>query len=280
VAPAATKLRFNTKVLPVTEFVSPSDDPSTFKDDLILDALGLLDESDSVAVRQALGELPKSEREAALALQAEWATQAPLPMVTPPTHLRAACIASAARAAEQSPEHHLKLTLNRQAKAQHQTARSAAVWRAAALAMFAGMLAMIMLNNQSMTWEEQQARAQANRDNVEALGVSPKINGILANRSSKVLIFEQPESGSGQLVWNDSTGDFALLSRGLPKNVATVQIRLNDQVVFEQAYQANSGQFQADAIEQSPLRNTEGQTVTIAFLDQDGTVVLTQSISA
>ena len=95
-----------------------------------------------------------------------------------------------------------------------------------------------------------------------------------------MLIFEQPESGSGQLVWNDSTGDFALLSRGLPKNVATVQIRLNDQVVFEQAYQANSGQFQADAIEQSPLRNTEGQTVTIAFLDQDGTVVLTQSISA
>ena len=262
----------------MTEVVSQSDDPS-IKDDLILDALGLLDESDSVAVQQTLRDLPKSEREAALALQAEWATQAPLPMVTPPTHLRAACIASAARAAEQSPEHHLKLTLNRQAQAQHQTARSTAIWRAAALAMFAGMLAMIMLNNQSLTWENQQARAGENQRNVEALEVSPKINGILANRAAKVLIFGQSELGSGQLVWNDSTGDFALLTRGLPKNIATIQIRLGDQVVVEQAYQANNGQFQADAIEQSLLRNTEGQTVTIAFLDQEGTVVLTESIS-
>ena len=263
----------------MTESVPHSDDPSTLKDDLILDALGLLEESESLALQQTFEGFSASEREAARALQAEWATEAPLPSVNPPSHLRAACIASAARAAEQSPEHHLKLTLNRQAKIHHKTARSAAVWRAAALAMFAGMLAMIMLNNQSLTWQDQQARSNANQRNLEALGVSPKINGILANRSNKVLQFEQAEFGSGQLVWNDSTGDFVLLSRGLPKHIASVQIRLNDQVVFEQAYLANSGQFQADAVEQSSLRNTEGQAVTVAFLDQDGTVVLTQSIS-
>ena len=263
----------------MTESVSHSDDPSTFEDDLILDALGLLDESESVALQQSLKGLSESEREAALALQADWATQAPLPRVTPPSHLRAACIASAARAAEQSPEHHLKLNLDRQAKIQHQTTRTAAVWRAAALAMFAGMLAMIMLNNQSLTWQEQQARSNDSQRNLEALGLSPKINGILANRTNKVLQFEQSELGSGQLVWNDSTGDFALLSRGLPKNVALVQIRLNDQVVYEQTFRAKGGQFQAGMVEQSALRNTEGQTVSVAFLDEDGTVVLTRSIS-
>ncbi|MEL7066216.1 MAG: hypothetical protein AAGK24_02165, partial [Planctomycetota bacterium] len=73
------------------------------EDDLILDALGLLDESESVELQQLLKQLPASEREAARVLQAEWAAEAPLPLVTPPSHLRAACIASAARAAEQSP---------------------------------------------------------------------------------------------------------------------------------------------------------------------------------
>ena len=58
-----------------------------------------------------------------------------------------------------------------------------------------------------------------------------------------------------------------------------VQIRLNEKVLFEQAYQASGGQFQADVVEQSALRNTDGQTVTVAFLDQDGTAVLTRSIS-
>jgi len=50
-------------------------------------------------------------------------------------------------------------------------------------------------------------------------------------------------------------------------------------VVYEQAYLAKGGQFQADAVEQSSLRNTEGQSVTVAFLDQDGNVVLSQTIS-
>lgn|GEM_PF-4453167 len=263
----------------MTESVSHPDEPSTLEDDLILDALGLLDESESVELQQFLRQLPGSERETARALQAEWAAEAPLPMVTPPSHLRAACIASAARAAEQSPEHHLKLTLNRQANIHRKATRSAAVWRAAALAMFAGMLAMIMLNNQSLTWQGEQARSNQRQRNLEALEISPKINGILANRANKVLQFEQADLGSGQLVWNDLTGDFVLLSRGLPKNIATVQIRLNDKVMFEQAYQANGGQFQADVVEQSALRNTEGQTVTVAFLDQDGTPVLTRSIS-
>ena len=123
------------------------------------------------------------------------------------------------------------------------------------------------------------SRSNGKQRNLEALEISPKINGILANRANKVLQFEQAELGSGQLVWNDSTGDFVLLSRGLPKNVAMVQIRLNEKVMFEQAYQASGGQFQADVVEQSALRNTDGQTVTVAFLDQDGTAVLTRSIS-
>ena len=42
-------------------------------------------------------------------------------------------------------------------------------------------------------------------------------------------------------------------SRGLPKEVAAVQIRVNKQVVYEQAYLAKGGQFQADAVEQSSL---------------------------
>ena len=144
----------------MTESVPHSDDPSTIKDDLILDALGLLDESESLALQRTFEGFSASEREAARALQAEWATEAPLPSVTPSSHLRAACIASAARAAEQSPEHHLCLTLNRQAKIHHKAARSASVWRAAALAMFAGMLAMIMLTNQSERWQGQQARSE------------------------------------------------------------------------------------------------------------------------
>ena len=263
----------------MTESVPQSDDPSTLKDDLILDALGLLDEPESVALQQTLRGLSTAERKAARALQAEWATEAPLPSVTPPSHLRAACIASAARAAEQSPEHHLKLTLNRQAKIHHIASRSAAIWRAAALAMFAGMLAMIMLTNQSESWQGQQARSEKVQRNLEALGISPKINAILSNRNNPFIQFGQSELGSGQLVWNDSTGDFVLFSRGLPKEVTAVQIRLNDQVVYEQAYQGKGGQFQADAVEQSALRNTEGQSVTVAFLDQDGNVVLTQSIS-
>ena len=263
----------------MTESVPNSDEPSTLKDDLILDALGLLEESESLALQQTFQEFSASEREAARALQADWATEAPLPSVNPPSHLRAACIASAARAAEQSPEHHLKLTLNRQAKIHRKAARSAAVWRAAALAMFAGMLAMIMLTNQSERWQGQQARSEEIQRNLEALGVSPKINAILANRDNPFLQFGQPEHGSGQLVWNDSTGDFVLFSRGLPKQVAAVQIRVNDQVVYEQAYLAKGGQFQADAVEQPSLRNTEGQSVTVAFLDQDGNIVLTQTIS-
>ncbi|HCD29534.1 MAG TPA: hypothetical protein DEQ73_02925 [Phycisphaerales bacterium] len=263
----------------MTESVHQSDEPPTLKDDLILDALGLLDESESVALQKALNELSASEREETRVLQADWATQAPLPSVTPPSHLRAACIASAARAAEQSPEHHLKLTLNRQAKNHHKATRSAAVWRAAALAMFAGMLAMIMLTNQSESWQGQQARSEKVQRNLQALGVSPKINAILSNRDNPFIQFGQSELGSGQLVWNDSTGDFVLFSRGLPKEVAAVQVRVNEQVVYEQAYLAKGGQFQADAVEQSSLRNTEGQAVTVAFLDQDGNVVLTQTIS-
>ncbi len=263
----------------MTESVPHSDDPSTLKDDLILDALGLLDESESLALQRTFEGFSSSEREGARALQAEWATEAPLPSVTPPSHLRAACIASAARAAEQSPEHHLKLTLSRQAKFHHKAARSATVWRAAALAMFAGMLAMIMLTNQSERWQGQQARSEEIQRNLEALGVSPKINAILANRDNPFIQFGQSELGSGQLVWNDSTGDFVLFSRGLPKEVAAVQVRVNEQVVYEQAYLAKGGQFQADAVEQSSLRNTEGQSVTVAFLDQDGNVILSQTIS-
>ena len=263
----------------MTESVPHSDDPSTLKDDLILDALGLLDESESLALQRTFEGFSASEREAARALQAEWATEAPLPSVTPSSHLRAACIASAARAAEQSPEHHLKLTLNRQAKIHHKAARSASVWRAAALAMFAGMLAMIMLTNQSERWQGQQARSEEIQRNLDTLGVSPKISAILANRDNPFIQFGQTELGSGQLVWNDSTGDLVLFSRGLPKEVAAVQIRVNKQVVYEQAYLAKGGQFQADAVEQSSLRNTEGQSVTVAFLDQDGNVVLSQTIT-
>ena len=263
----------------MTESVPHSDDPSTLKDDLILDALGLLEESESLALQRTFEGFSASEREAARALQAEWATEAPLPSVTPSSHLRAACIASAARAAEQSPEHHLKLTLNRQAKIHHKAARSASVWRAAALAMFAGMLAMIMLTNQSERWQGQQARSEEIQRNLDTLGVSPKINAILANRDNPFIQFGQTEQGSGQLVWNDSTGDFVLFSRGLPKEVAAVQVRVNEQVVYQQAYLAKGGQFQADAVEQSSLRNTEGQSVTVAFLDQDGNVVLSQTIS-
>ncbi|MEC7385257.1 MAG: hypothetical protein VYB14_03645, partial [Planctomycetota bacterium] len=180
---------------------------------------------------------------------------------------------------EQSPEHHLKLTLNRQTKIHHRAARSASVWRAAALAMFAGMLAMIMLTNQSERWQGQQARSEEIQRNLEALGVSPKINAILANRDNPFIQFGQTELGSGQLVWNDSTGDFVLFSRGLPKEVAAVQVRVNEQVVYQQAYLAKGGQFQADAVEKSSLRNTEGQSVTVAFLDQDGNVVLSQTIA-
>ena len=268
----------------MTESVPHSDDPSTLKDDLILDALGLLEASESLELQRTFEGFSASEREAARALQAEWAIEAPLPSVTPPSNLRAACIASAARAAEQSPEHHLKLTLNRQAKIHHKTARSAAVWRAAALAMFAGTLAMIMLTKQSERWQGQQARSEEIQRNLEALGVSPKINAILANRDNPFIQFGQSEFGpselgSGQLVWNDSTGDFVLLSRGLPKEVATVQVRVNEQVVYEQAYLAKGGQFQADGVEESSLRNTEGQSVTVAFLDQDGNVVLSQTVS-
>ena len=257
----------------MTESVPHSDDPSTLKDDLILDALGLLDESESLALQRTLrGSQHPSEKPRAL--QAEWATEAPLPSVTPSSHLRAACIASAARAAEQSPEHHLKLTLNRQAKIRHKAARSAAIWRAAALAMFAGMLAMVMLNNQSELWQEQQARSEENPRNLEALNVSPKINAILTNRNNLFLQFGETNLGSGQLVWNDATGDFVLLSRGLPKEVAAVQVRVNEQVVYERASLAKGGQFQADAVEHSSLRNTEGQSVTVAFVDQNGNVVL------
>ena len=145
--------------------------------------------------------------------------------------------------------------------------------------MFAGMLAMIMLTNQSESWQGQQARSEKVQRNLQALGVSPKINAILSNRDNPFIQFGQSELGSGQLVWNDSTGDFVLFSRGLPKEVAAVQVRVNEQVVYEQAYLAKGGQFQADAVEQSSLRNTEGQAVTVAFLDQDGNVVLTQTIS-
>ena len=63
----------------MTESVSHPDEPSTLEDDLILDALGLLDESESVELQQLWKQLPASEREAARVLQAEWAAENSFP---------------------------------------------------------------------------------------------------------------------------------------------------------------------------------------------------------
>ena len=264
----------------MTDSSSDSTDQTSIEDQLILDALGLLDDDESLTLQRALKALPKSELDSALNLQADWAANAPLPLVSPPPHLRSACIAAAARAAEQSPEQHLKLTLSRQSKSQRRAARSNLIWRAAALAMFGGLLATVMLNNQSLTWQNQQARLETNQNILDGPGISPKINGLLANRANDVLTFGQSGGGSGQLIWNDQTGDLVFTTRGLPKNVASVQITVNGRVAHQRTFTANNGQFQVNAVENTTLRNTSGQTVTISFLDQDEKILLTKSIVA
>ena len=58
--------------------------------------------------------------------------------------------------------------------------------------MFAGMLAMIMLTNQSERWQGQQARSEEIQRNLDTLSVSPKINAILANRGSHSSSSDKP----------------------------------------------------------------------------------------
>ena len=58
--------------------------------------------------------------------------------------------------------------------------------------MFAGMLAMIMLTNQSERWQGQQARSEEIQRNLDTLGVSPKINAILTNRDNRSSSSDKP----------------------------------------------------------------------------------------